>query len=84
MSMLEAVHSTAPGPTDLSGLPPAFIDVGSAETFRDEGVAYATRICQAGGVAELHVWPGGYHGFTLMVPQAVLSRDAVVAQAAAC
>ena len=27
--------------TDLSGLPPAFIDVGSAETFRDEDVAYA-------------------------------------------
>lgn len=47
-------------------------------------MAYATRICQAGGVAELHVWPGGYHGFTLMVPQAALSRDAVVAQPAAC
>ena len=35
---------------DLSGLPPAFIDVGSAETFRDEDVAYASRIWQAGGV----------------------------------
>ena len=34
---------------DLSGLPPAFIDVGSAETFRDEDVAYASRIWQAGG-----------------------------------
>src|SRR5262249_11394441 len=53
--------------TDLSGLPPALIEVGSAETFRDEDMGYATRICQAGGVAELHVWPGGYHGFTLMV-----------------
>ena len=27
---------------DLSGLPPAFIDVGSADTFRDEDVDYAT------------------------------------------
>ncbi|MFD6974554.1 alpha/beta hydrolase fold domain-containing protein [Streptomyces sp. NPDC059949] len=27
--------------TDLSGLPPAYIEVGSAETFRDEHVAYA-------------------------------------------
>ena len=53
---------------DLSGLPPAFIDVGSAETFRDEDVAYATRIWQAGGSAELHVWPGGFHGFAVMVP----------------
>ncbi len=66
--------------TDLSGLPPAFIDVGSAETFRDEDVAYATRIWQAGGVAELHVWPGGCHGFTGIAPQAALSRAAVAAQ----
>jgi len=65
---------------DLSGLPPAFIDVGSAETFRDEDVAYATRIWQAGGAAELHVWPGGFHGFTGAVPQAALSRAAVAAQ----
>ena len=61
---------------DLSGLPPAFIDVGSAETFRDEAVAYASRIWQAGGVAELHVWPGGFHGFEGMAPQAALSRAA--------
>lgn len=66
--------------TDLSGLPPAFIDVGSAETFRDEDVAYASRIWQAGGVAELHVWPGGSHGFAGMVPRAGISRAAVAAQ----
>ncbi|WP_031482197.1 alpha/beta hydrolase [Streptomyces bicolor] len=59
---------------DLSGLPPAFLDVGSAETFRDEVVAYASRIWQAGGVAELHVWPGGFHGFDGFAPQAALSR----------
>ena len=66
--------------TDLSGLPPAFVDVGSAETFRDEDVAYASRLWQAGGSAELHVWPGGFHGFTGAVPQAALSRAAVAAQ----
>lgn len=65
---------------DLSGLPPAFIDVGSAETFRDEAVTYASRIWQAGGIAELHVWPGGFHGFSMMVPQAALSRDSAAAQ----
>jgi acetyl esterase/lipase len=62
---------------DLSGLPPAFIDVGSADTFRDEDVTYASRIWQAGGVAELHVWPGGFHGFDGIAPQAALSRAAV-------
>ncbi|MCU7727606.1 alpha/beta hydrolase fold domain-containing protein [Actinoplanes sp. KI2] len=61
---------------DLSGLPPAFIDVGSAETFRDEDVAYASRIWQAGGRAELHVWPGGFHGFDSLAPTAQLSHDA--------
>ncbi|WJL96272.1 alpha/beta hydrolase [Microbacterium sp. ET2] len=66
---------------DLSGLPPAFIDVGSAETFRDECVAYADRIWQSGGDAELHVWPGGAHGFDALVPDALLSRDAARARA---
>jgi acetyl esterase/lipase len=66
---------------DLSGLPPAFVDVGSADTFRDEDVDYATRIWQAGGVAELHVWPGGFHGFDGMVPNAALSKAAVAARA---
>jgi acetyl esterase/lipase len=68
--------------TDLAGLPPAFIDVGSAETFRDEDVAYASRIWQAGGRAELHVWPGGFHGFDVVAPHAAISQDAIAARAA--
>ncbi|GGS70135.1 alpha/beta hydrolase [Streptomyces cinerochromogenes] len=67
---------------DLSGLPPAFLDVGSAETFRDEVVGYASRIWQAGGVAELHVWPGGCHGFDALAPDAALSRTARAARIA--
>jgi acetyl esterase/lipase len=61
---------------DLSGLPPAFIDVGSVETFRDEDVDYAVRIWRAGGQAELHVWPGAFHGFDGLAPDALLSRAA--------
>jgi acetyl esterase/lipase len=34
---------------------------------------------QAGGVAELHVWPGGFHGFTILAPQAALSKHALEA-----
>jgi acetyl esterase/lipase len=49
--------------TDLSGLPPAFIEVGAAEVFRTEAVDYASRIWAAGGQAELHVWAGAFHGF---------------------
>ncbi|MFI6469659.1 alpha/beta hydrolase [Streptomyces sp. NPDC050516] len=67
--------------TDLSGLPPAYIEVGSAETFRDEDVAYANALWQAGGQAELHVWPGAFHGFDTFAPEAALSRDARDARA---
>lgn len=62
--------------TDLSRLPPMFLDVGSAETFRDEVVAYAMRVWACGGDAELHVWPGGVHGFDMLAPHAPLSRAA--------
>ena len=61
---------------NLAGLPPTFIDVGSADTFRDEAVAYASRIWRDGGRAELHVWPGGFHGFDFFVPSAAISRAA--------
>ncbi|MEU4272787.1 alpha/beta hydrolase [Streptomyces sp. NPDC026092] len=62
--------------TDLSGLPPAYIDVGSAEMFRDENIAYADAIWRAGGQAELHVWPGAFHSFDGIAPNATISQDA--------
>jgi acetyl esterase/lipase len=64
---------------DLSNLPPAFIDVSSTEIFRDEDIEYAQRIWQAGGVAELHVWPGGLHGFTKLGEKTALSKYALQA-----
>ncbi|WP_348787062.1 alpha/beta hydrolase [Leifsonia sp. NPDC080035] len=65
---------------DLSGLPPAYIEVGSAEVFRDESVDYATRIWATGGEAELHVWSGAYHGFSGFSPDAIVSRAALDAR----
>jgi acetyl esterase/lipase len=64
---------------DLSGLPPAFIDCGSAEVFRDENVAYASALWHAGVQAELHVWLGGFHGFD-MVADTALGRSAIAAR----
>lgn len=66
--------------SDLSALPPTFIDVGSVETFRDEDVDYAVRIWRAGGSAELHVWAGGFHGFDLIAPTAAVSQEARAAR----
>jgi acetyl esterase/lipase len=65
---------------DLRGLPPTFVDVGSAETFRDEAVDLARRIWACGGDAELHVWPGGFHGFDHFAPDAPISADARAAR----
>jgi acetyl esterase/lipase len=70
-----SVYAAPTRATDLSGLPPAFVDCGSAEVFRDEDVAYASALWAAGGRAELHVWPGGFHAFDLLVPNAALSKD---------
>lgn len=68
--------------TDLHGLPPAFLDVGSAEIFRDETVAYADALWNAGGHAELHVWPGGFHAFDIFAPHTALSRGMISTRSA--
>lgn len=65
---------------DLAGLPTTYVDAGSAEVFRDENVAYASRIWAAGGQAELHVWAGGFHGFDALFPQTQVSRAARAAR----
>lgn len=65
---------------DLSGLPPAFIEVGAAEMFRDENTDYASRIWAAGGRAELHVWSGGFHGFDMFAPESELARAALASR----
>lgn len=68
--------------TDLGGLPPTYLDVGSAEVFRDEVVSYASGIWAAGGVADLHVWARGFHGFDGTVPTARVSQASVAAREA--
>ena len=63
--------------SDLSGLPPAYLELGSVDTLRDEDLSYARRIWAAGGNAELHVWPGGFHAFDLVAPGSALARTAL-------
>ena len=58
---------------NLAGLPPAWIGVGSVDLFANEDVEYGRRLLQAGVSTELHLVPGGYHGFDILVPQAPLS-----------
>jgi acetyl esterase/lipase len=59
---------------NLAGLPPAFIVTGAIDMFVDEDIEYARRLIAAGVPTELHVVPGAYHGYDLLVPNAKVSR----------
>ncbi|KAJ4991975.1 hypothetical protein SVAN01_02570 [Stagonosporopsis vannaccii] len=67
---------------NLADLPPVFIDIGDCESMRDQAVAFASRIWRDGGSAELHVWPGVYHGGAMFEPDVPVSRDMIRAQKA--
>lgn len=53
---------------DLSRLPPVFIGVGSIDLFIAENLILAQRLIDEGVAVELHVYPGAYHGFSLVTP----------------
>lgn len=66
--------------TDLAGLPPTFLLVGDLDPFCDENIEYARRLIDAGVETELHVYPGAYHGFEVLAPEARVSRAALAAR----
>lgn len=59
---------------DLTGLPPAYIDVGTADLFRDEDITFVQRLIQAGVPCEFHINPGSYHASETFAPDAELSH----------
>jgi acetyl esterase len=60
---------------DLSGLPPAYIASAEFCPNRDENIAYAQRLLQAGVSVELHQWPGTFHGSQAIVSAEVSQRQ---------
>ncbi|KUI26151.1 alpha/beta hydrolase [Mycobacterium sp. IS-1496] len=60
--------------TDLSGLPPTYLDTGDLDIFRDEDVEFARRLAAAGVPTELHVHPGCPHGFDAFAFDTSVSR----------
>lgn len=73
-------HAVPARRTDLGGLPPAWIGVGTLDLFHSEDVEYARRLTAAGVATDLHVIPGAYHGFDASEPAAAISRDFVQRQ----
>lgn len=60
--------------TDVSGLPPTYINVGDLDLFLDEDIAYAQGLMRAGVPVELHVYPGAFHGSNTFVSRSQLSQ----------
>ncbi len=67
-------YAAAARADDLAGLPPAYIPVGDLDLFLDENIEYAQRLLAAGVPTELHVYPGGYHGFNSLAPGAEVAQ----------
>lgn len=59
---------------DLSGLPPAWIGVGTLDLFYEEDVEYARRLRAAGVPCELQIVPGAFHGFDTLYRRAGVTR----------
>ena len=59
---------------DLTGLPPAWIGVGTLDLFHGENLTYAARLAAAGVPCEFHEVPGAFHGFDRVAPKATVSQ----------
>jgi acetyl esterase/lipase len=60
---------------NLSGLPRAWVGVGTVDLFHDEDMAYARRLSECGVECEICAVPGAFHGFDILAPKAPVSRD---------
>jgi acetyl esterase/lipase len=67
-------YASAARAADLSGLPPAYIAVGSLDLFVDECLAYAARLVKAGIPTEMIVYPGCFHGFKMAAGTKIVER----------
>ena len=69
--------SAAPGRLeDATGLPPAYIEVGQLDIFRDEDIRYTLTLSRAGVPVELHLHPGVPHEYDAIAFDADVSRRA--------
>jgi acetyl esterase/lipase len=68
------VYAAPARATDLTGLPPAYVSTAENDPLRDEGIIYAMRLLQAGISAELHQFPGTFHGSGMVTTAAVSKR----------
>jgi acetyl esterase/lipase len=69
--------------SDLSGLPPTWIGVGTADLLHDESVDYGKRLRAAGVPTQLAIVPGAFHGFDVVGAHTSVVRRFTESQLAA-
>jgi acetyl esterase/lipase len=62
---------------DAADLPPAYIEVGELDIFRNEDIEFARRLARAGVSTELHVHAGVPHGWDFVAPDADVTKRAM-------
>ncbi len=60
---------------DLSGLPPAWIGVGTLDVFYEEDMMYAQRLKEAGIECDLNIVEGAFHGFDVFDQQLSIVKE---------
>lgn len=68
-------YASASRMENLENLPPALIMVGGIDLFVSECIEYAKRLNETGVSTELHVYPGGTHGYETLVPDIRISEE---------
>jgi acetyl esterase/lipase len=78
-----AAGAPTPPPTppqrvaDPAGLPPAYIEVGQLDIFRDEDLTYALRLGQGGAPVEFHLHTGVPPEFDFIAFNTAAARRAI-------
>lgn len=75
----DAVHPyAAPGRVkSVTGLPKLYLEVPDIDVFRDENLAYASRVAAEDIETEVHVWTGVPHSFELFSPNSTTTQIAI-------
>ena len=80
----ESPHNPLISPVhaDLSGLPPALVQVGSAETLLDDAVSIVERFGEADIATTLEIWPRMIHAWHLWSARLTAGRQAIASAGA--
>ena len=74
---MDACYASPSAASDLTGLPPAYIEVCEHDSLRDEGLDYASRLEEAGVRTMAVIEEGACHGFDFLSCTAI-SRKAII------